>query len=44
MAKQTIAKIHLAKPKVKKPGVHAKSGTSRIKGTKNYKKPNVGQG
>jgi len=44
MAKQIIARLHLAKPKVKKPGVHAKSGSSRNKRSKNYKKPNVGQG
>ena len=44
MAKQTTTSTHLAKPKVKKPGVHAKSGSSRNKRSKNYKKPNVGQG
>lgn len=28
----------------KRPGIHAKSKTSRLKGSKNYKKPNRGQG
>lgn len=34
----------LAKPKVSRPGVHAKTKTSRIKGSKNYKKRYRGQG
>lgn len=32
------------KPKVKRPGVHAKSKTSKHKGSKNYKKLYKGQG
>ena len=28
----------------KRPGVHSKSKSSKIKGSKNYKKLNVGQG
>lgn len=28
----------------KRPGVHAKSGTSKCKNSKNYKKKNIGQG
>lgn len=32
------------KPKVKRPGVHAKSKTSQHKGSKNYKKLYRGQG
>ncbi len=32
------------KSKVKRPGVHAKSKTSRNKGSKNYKKQYIGQG
>lgn len=33
-----------AKPKVRRPGVHAKTKSSSIKGSKNYKKPYKGQG
>ena len=32
------------KVKVKRPGVHAKSGTSKLKNSKNYKKLYRGQG
>jgi len=32
------------KPKVKRPGVHAKSKTSKLKSSKNYVKPYRGQG
>lgn len=32
------------KPKVKRPGVHAKSKTSKLKASKNYKKLYKGQG
>ena len=38
MAKQTNITNFLKKPKVKRPGVHAKSKTSKIKTSKNYKK------
>lgn len=38
MAKQVNTSNFLAKPKVKRPGVHAKSKTSKIKTSKNYKK------
>lgn len=31
-------------PKKKRPGVHAKSKTSKLKSSKNYKKGNRGQG
>lgn len=31
-------------PKKKRPGVHAKSKTSKLKSSKNYKKLNKGQG
>jgi hypothetical protein len=47
MAKKTstqTATLWREKPKRKRPGVHAKTKTSSIKGSKNYKKPNVGQG
>lgn len=33
-----------AKPKVSRPGVHAKTKTSKNKASKNYAKPYVGQG
>jgi len=29
---------------IKRPGVHAKSGSSKLKTSRNYKKPKVGQG
>lgn len=32
------------KPKVKRPGVHAKSKTSKCKSSKNYTKLYIGQG
>lgn len=44
MAKQAGNNVKLETPKKKRPGVHAKSKTSKIKGSKNYKKRNVGQG
>jgi len=44
MAKQVSNGIKIATPKKKRPGVHAKSSTSKIKTSKNYKKGNRGQG
>lgn len=44
MAKQTTTGIKLETPKKKRPGVHSKKGSSKIKGSKLYKKRNVGQG
>lgn len=44
MAKQTIVKGFMQKPKVKRKGVHAKSKTSSNPGSKNYKKPYARQG
>jgi hypothetical protein len=44
MAKQTNTVEKLVKPKISRPGVHAKSKTSSLKSSKNYKKKNVGQG
>lgn len=38
----TIAKIET--PKISRPRVHAKSKTSKLKSSKNYKKLNRGQG
>lgn len=46
MAKQKgqTATVRIVKPKVSRKGVHAKTKTSKNKGSKNYNKPNVGQG
>lgn len=44
MAKQAGSNVKLETPKKKRPGVHAKSKTSKIKGSKNYVKRNVSQG
>jgi hypothetical protein len=46
MAKSKVKEIRNfhAKPKSKRPGVHAKSKASRSKNSKNYLKRNVGQG
>lgn len=44
MAKQVSNTGKLETPKKKRPGVHAKSSTSKIKTSKNYKKKNIGQG
>ena len=35
---------YILKPKKKRPGVHAKTKTSKIKGSKNYSKQYRGQG
>ena len=44
MAKAKNESIKLEKKKISRPGIHAKSKTSLSKGSKNYKKLNVGQG
>ena len=44
MAKQAGATLKLETPKKKRPGTHAKKGSSKIKGSKLYKKRNCGQG
>jgi len=44
MAKQTNTTTFIAKPKLKRKGVHAKTKTSTIKSSKNYVKPYKGQG
>jgi hypothetical protein len=46
MAKAKDKKVNNFAPKkhIKHPGIHAKSKTSTNKTSKNYKKPNVGQG
>ena len=35
---------HIEKPKVNRPGVHAKTKTSKLKQSRNYKKSYRGQG
>ena len=44
MAKQTNTAERKIKIKVSRPGVHAKSQTSKLKSSKNYKKISNGQG
>ena len=43
-AKTNTAVVRLAKSKVKRKGVHAKTKQSKNKNSVNYKKPYVGQG
>ncbi len=40
----TVVTKHKAKPKVSRPGVHAKTKTSKLKQSKNYVKSYKGQG
>jgi len=44
MAKGLISGNYVDKPKRKRPGVHAKSKTSKLKTSKNYAKQYRGQG
>jgi len=44
MAKLTNTSTFVPRPKVKRPGVHAKSKTSKLKTSKSYKKLYRGQG
>ena len=44
MAKGLTLGNYVDKPKKKRPGRHAKSKTSKLKSSKNYKKIYVGQG
>jgi hypothetical protein len=44
MAKITNTVVKLERPKVNRPNVHAKSQTSNLKSSKNYKKLYKGQG
>lgn len=44
MAKVTTVSNILSHPKVKRPGVHSKCKTSKLKSSKNYKKAYRGQG
>ena len=43
-AKSSSSITFVPKPKVKRPGVHSKTKTSKLKGSKNYKKLYRGQG
>lgn len=43
-AKISAVKLFKVKPKRKRPGVHAKTKASKLKGSKNYLKKYVGQG
>jgi len=43
-AKTSNVKVFMAKPKRRRPGVHAKTKSSKLKGSKNYLKKSVGQG
>ena len=44
MARGLTIGNYVDKPKKKRPGVHAKSKTSKLKGSKNYRKAYKGQG
>lgn len=44
MAKLTNTSNFIARPKVKRPGIHGKKSTSKLKSSKNYQKKYVGQG
>lgn len=44
MAKQTNTVEKVVKPNISRPGIHAKSQTSSLKSSKNYKKLYRGQG
>lgn len=44
MKKQKDVSSFIAKPKVKRPGVHSKTKTSKTKTSKNYSKPYKKQG
>lgn len=42
--KSSSVKVWSAKPKISRPGVHAKTKFSKVKGSKHYKKLSRGQG
>ena len=44
MAKIIATVNYISGPKIKRPGVHSKKRTSRLKTSKNYKKAYRGQG
>jgi hypothetical protein len=43
-SKSSNASSKIEKPKKKRPGIHAKSKSSKLKNSKNYIKKKVGQG
>lgn len=43
-AKTTASTLYKEKPKKANKGIHSKNNTSKLKQSKNYVKPNVGQG
>lgn len=43
-AKAASSAVKVEKPKISRPGVHAKSKTSKLKSSKSYKKLYGGQG
>lgn len=44
MARRNFTFIYLEKPKKRRPGVHAKTKSSKLKSSKNYLKRYKGQG
>ena len=44
MAKAAQSSTFTPRVKVKRPGIHSKNKSSKLKGSKNYLKLNVGQG
>lgn len=44
MARRVINTIEYKKVRKKRPGIHAKTKTSKLKSSKLYKKLNIGQG
>ena len=44
MARRVINPIEYKKGRKKRPGIHAKTKTSKLKSSKLYKKLNIGQG
>lgn len=42
--KSSLVSLYKEKPKKSRPGVHAKTKTSKLKNSKNYKKKYRGQG
>jgi|TARA_B100001939_G_C16850652_1_gene577297 hypothetical protein len=41
---RVVSTVRVEKPKVRRKGVHAKTKTSKLKASKNYKKAYKGQG
>lgn len=43
-SKQTTSSVRVSTPKKRRPGVHSKKRSSKLKSSKNYAKKYVGQG